>query len=76
MIYINITKFVLNNQLEEDHSMIQTRRLKNVAIFNFCVVDKNMIPVLIVTIDYHCLGTIFTLKSILMTYLIHIVNIL
>ena len=42
MIYINITKFVLNNQLEEDHSMIQTCRLKNVAIFNFYVLSTKI----------------------------------
>ena len=33
MTYINITKFVLINQLEKDHSMIETRRLKNIVIF-------------------------------------------
>ena len=33
MIYINITKFVLINELEKDHGMIETRRLKNVVIF-------------------------------------------
>ena len=33
MTYINITKFVLINQLEKDHSMIETPRLKNVVIF-------------------------------------------
>ena len=30
MTYINITKFVLINQLEKDHSMIETHPLKNV----------------------------------------------
>ena len=30
MTYINITKFVLVNELEKDHSMIQTHRLKDV----------------------------------------------
>ena len=29
MTYINITKFVLINQLENDHSMTEIRRLKN-----------------------------------------------
>ena len=33
MTYINITKFVLINELEKDHSMIVTRRLKDVVIF-------------------------------------------
>ena len=33
MAYINITKFVVINQLEKDHSMIETPRLKNVVIF-------------------------------------------
>ena len=33
MIYINITNFVLISELEKDHSMIETRRLKNVVIF-------------------------------------------
>ena len=28
MSYINITKFVLINQLEKDHSLIEMRRLK------------------------------------------------
>ena len=30
MTYINITKFALVNELEKDHSMIQTHRLKHV----------------------------------------------
>ena len=33
MTYINITKFVLINQLEKDHSMIEMRCLKNIVIF-------------------------------------------
>ena len=33
MSYINITNFVLISQLENDHSMIETCPLKNVAIF-------------------------------------------
>ena len=33
MIFINITNFVLIILLEKDHSMIETRRLKNVVIF-------------------------------------------
>ena len=33
MTYINITKFVLINYLEKDHSMIETCRLKYVVIF-------------------------------------------
>ena len=33
MIYINITKFVLINELEKDHGMIETHCLKNVIIF-------------------------------------------
>ena len=33
MIYISITNFVRINYLEQDHSMIEMRRLKNVAIF-------------------------------------------
>ena len=33
MTHINITKFVLINELEKDHSMIETHRLKNVVIF-------------------------------------------
>ena len=33
MAYISMTKFVLINLLEKDHSMIETRRLKKVAIF-------------------------------------------
>ena len=32
-IYINITSFVLISELGKDHSMIGTRRLKNVVIF-------------------------------------------
>ena len=31
--YIDITNFVLINELEKDHSMIETHRLKNVVIF-------------------------------------------
>ena len=30
---INVAVFVLISQLEKDHSMIETRRLKNVVIF-------------------------------------------
>ena len=33
MIYINITSFVLINQPEKDHSMIEMHRLKNAVIF-------------------------------------------
>ena len=33
MTYINITKFILINQLEKDHSMIEMNRLKNIVIF-------------------------------------------
>ena len=33
MTCINITEFVLINELEKDHSMIETRCLKNVVIF-------------------------------------------
>ena len=32
MTYLNITKFVLINELEKDQSMIEMRRLKNVAV--------------------------------------------
>ena len=34
MTYINITKFVLINQLEEDHCMIETRRLEDILNFS------------------------------------------
>ena len=30
---INVAEFVLISELEKDHSMIETRRLKNVVIF-------------------------------------------
>ena len=33
MTYMNMTKFVLISQLEKDHSMIETHRLKNIVIF-------------------------------------------
>ena len=33
MIYINITNFVLISYLEKDHSMTETRHLKNVIFF-------------------------------------------
>ena len=33
MNYINIAKFVVNIELEKDHGMVQTRRLKNIVIF-------------------------------------------
>ena len=37
MTYINIIKFALINEIKKDHSMIETRRLKNVVIQNlFC----------------------------------------
>ena len=32
MTYINITNFVLINQLEKDHSMTERHRLKNVVM--------------------------------------------
>ena len=38
LIYINITKFVLINWLEKYHSMIETRRLKNFAVFNLKII--------------------------------------
>ena len=45
MIYINITNFVLISSLKKDHSMIKTRRLKNVIFFqiilSFRAVKKN-----------------------------------
>ena len=49
MIYINITNFILISELKKDHSMIETRRLKNVAIFietilSFVLSIKNSIP--------------------------------
>ena len=43
MTYINITKFVLINQLEKDHSMIETRRLKNAVIFIQTILKKHFI---------------------------------
>ena len=33
MTCINVAEFVLISYLEKDHSMMETRRLKNVAIF-------------------------------------------
>ena len=33
MTYINITKFILINKLEKDHSMIEMRCLKFIVIF-------------------------------------------
>ena len=33
MTYINITKFILINQIEKDHSMIEMNRLKDIVIF-------------------------------------------
>ena len=33
MTCINVDEFVLISYLEKDHSMIETRRLKNVVIF-------------------------------------------
>ena len=46
MIYIKIPNFVLINQLEKDHSMLETRCLKNVVIFfsnnfKFCAAKKD-----------------------------------
>ena len=34
MIYVNTTSFVEISKLEKDHSIIETRRLKNVANFS------------------------------------------
>ena len=33
MFYLSITNFVLINQLEKDHSLIETRRLKSKEYF-------------------------------------------
>ena len=33
MIYINITNFILINELEKDHSMMERCRLNNVVLF-------------------------------------------
>ena len=44
MNYINIINFVLISYLEKDHSMIETRRLKNLVIknnFKFFSVREN-----------------------------------
>ena len=38
MIYINITKFVLIKKKKKYHSMIETRRLKNFAVFNLKII--------------------------------------
>ena len=43
MTYINITEFILINQLEKDHSMIETRRLKNAVIFIQTILKKHSI---------------------------------
>ena len=50
-IIINITSFVLISQLENDHSMIETRRLKNVVIFlqsilSFVLLRKSIVYLL------------------------------
>ena len=43
MIYMNITKFVVVNELEKDHSLIETRCLKKYCSFySRCVVDIRM----------------------------------
>ena len=46
--YINIAKLVLINELEKDHSMIETHLLKRIKCcdfypnnFKFCAVKKN-----------------------------------
>ena len=41
MVYINITNFVLISELERDHSMIETHRLKNVVIFFQTIISLN-----------------------------------
>ena len=40
MIYVSITNFVLISLLEKDHSIIETRRLKNVISFQTIVLLK------------------------------------
>ena len=44
MTCINVAEFVLISSLEKDHSMIETRRLKNFYLnsFKFCAVKKNL----------------------------------
>ena len=39
---INVAVFVLISQLEKDHSMIETLRLKNVVIFVQTIVISNI----------------------------------
>ena len=43
MIYVSITNFVLISLLEKDHSIIETRRLKNVISFQTIVLLKKII---------------------------------
>ena len=42
MIYINITNFALVRYLEKDHSMMETRRLKNILFSIFLLWKSNV----------------------------------
>ena len=42
MIYINITNFALISYLEKDHSMMETRRLKNILFSIFLLWKSNV----------------------------------
>ena len=42
MIYINITNFALIRYLEKDHSMMETRRLKNILFSIFLLWKSNV----------------------------------
>ena len=61
MTCINVAEFVLINLLEKDHSMFETRRLKNVVIFiqtilNFVLLRKIInFTLLFIFCHYVCL---------------------
>ena len=51
MIYINITNFALIRYLEKDHSMMETRRLKNI-LFSIFLLWKSNVDFLFLVKEY------------------------
>ena len=57
MTYINITKFALISKLEKDHSMIETRCLKNVAIFIQTILSFVLCCSFVFLLSFICFGS-------------------
>ena len=67
-IYINITSFVLISQLEKDHSMIETCRLKSVIFFqiglsNHLLTIYSSLTIKLIFLQIQHVGQIFASNS-------------